>query len=148
MANPDHCRLYLQDDAMSAHPWNRNAPRTLEIGGIIASNTQLIIAVIKRYTYYTILLIYVHKLTAQSGEASAMKGQILEDLVVSTDLATNRLMIYGLSCWSNQAAQQLVTLHLGFSVPQQRDCVVKKNHTHTCTACTFALASVHVNANN
>lgn len=119
---------------MSAPPWNRNAPgyaAKLKIGGIIVSNTQLIIEVINRYTYYTILLIYVHKLTAQSGKAIAMKGQILEDRVVSTDLATNRLMTYSLSCWLNQATQQLVTLHLGYSVPQQRDCVVKKKtHTH------------------
>lgn len=68
-----------------------------------------------------------------------MKGQILEDRVVSTDLATNRLMTYSLSCWLNRATQQLVTLHLGFSVPQQRDCVVKKKththaqHAHVCT---------------
>lgn len=119
---------------MPAHHWNRNNPgytAPLKICGIIVSNTQLIIAVINRYTYYTILLIYVHKLTAQSGEASAIKDQILEDLVVSTDLATNRLMIYGLSCWLNQAARQLVTLHLGFSVPQQRDCVEPHTHMHS-----------------
>lgn len=76
MGNADYCRLYLQDDVMSAHHWNRNAPgytAPLKIGGIIVSNTQHIITVINRYTYYTILLVYVHKLTAQSGEASAIK---------------------------------------------------------------------------
>lgn len=109
---------------------------------------KLIIAVINKYMYYTILLIYVHKLTAQSGKASTMKGQILENLVVSTDLATNRLMIYGLSCWLNQAAQHLVTLHLDFSVPQQRLCSKEKPHTHMHSVRMFVLASVHVNANN
>lgn len=53
MGDADYCRLYLQDDATSAHHWSRNAPgytAPLKIGEIIVSDTQLKIAVINRYT--------------------------------------------------------------------------------------------------
>lgn len=37
-------------------------------------------------------------------------------------------MVYGLSCWLKQAAQQHVALHLGFGVRQHRDCSEEGPH--------------------